>query len=118
MNAQEHWAIYFKYLTDKSKRDKINRIVELEVGIEMASKVLIKISKDEREFFRQFSREKYELDAQHDKYMEKLALAAERRKGKREGKREGKLEGKSEIINLLKTGKSIEEIIKDHDELK
>jgi len=32
MTAQEHWAVYFKYLTDKSKRDKINRIVELESG--------------------------------------------------------------------------------------
>ena len=34
----EHWAIYFKYLTDKSKRKKINKIIELDEGIAMASR--------------------------------------------------------------------------------
>ena len=29
MSFQEHWAVYFKYLTDKSKREKINKIIEL-----------------------------------------------------------------------------------------
>ena len=59
MSAPEHWAIFFKYLTDKSKRRKINKIIELEEGIAMASEVLINISKDEKERFRLMSEYKY-----------------------------------------------------------
>jgi len=67
MSAQEHWAIYFKYLTDKSKRKKINKIIELDEGIAMASKVLKNISKDEIERVRIMSEYKYKLDAQNDR---------------------------------------------------
>ncbi|MCL2130332.1 MAG: hypothetical protein FWH35_08270, partial [Treponema sp.] len=37
--AQESWAVYFRYLTDKGKRYKINEILEHEEGIAMASDV-------------------------------------------------------------------------------
>ena len=37
-----------------------------------------------------------------------------RREGKLEGQREGKLEGRQEILELLKSGKSPEEIIRDY----
>ena len=40
MNAQEHWAVFFRYLTGKAKRGKINTIIECEEGIAMASEVL------------------------------------------------------------------------------
>jgi hypothetical protein len=46
MTAPEHWAVYFRYLTDKAKRRKINEILELEEGIAMASEVLMTISKE------------------------------------------------------------------------
>ena len=117
MNAQERWAVYFKYLTDKSKRDKINKIVELEEGIAMASTVLIKITKEEKERFRKLSKLKRELDAQNIRVTEKRRIEELMRKGREEGRKEGiqkgKLEYKREISALLKSGKSIEEILKD-----
>ena len=42
MSNPEQWAVYFEYLTDRSKRGKINDIVELEKGIAMA---MLKASK-------------------------------------------------------------------------
>jgi predicted transposase/invertase (TIGR01784 family) len=64
MSEQEHWAVFFRYLTDKRKRRKINELMECEEGIEMASKVLLTISKDEAERNRLMSELKYELDHQ------------------------------------------------------
>jgi predicted transposase/invertase (TIGR01784 family) len=99
MSAPEHWGIFFRYLTDKAKRGKINEIIEYEEGIAMASEVLMTISKDEVERARLMSGYKYQLDLQS-----KITYA----------KREGKLEGRQEILDLLKSGKSAEEIIKDY----
>jgi hypothetical protein len=36
-----------RYLTDKTKRDKVNKIFQLEEGISLVSQMLISISKDE-----------------------------------------------------------------------
>ncbi|MDR1618083.1 MAG: hypothetical protein LBS06_03420, partial [Treponema sp.] len=105
MTASEHWAVYFRYLTDKTKRQKINEIVQCEEGIAMASEVLITISKDEVERARLMSELKYELDTQS-----KLVHA------QREGHREGRQEGRREMIDLLKSGKSPEEIIREYGE--
>jgi len=96
MKPQELWAVYFRYLTDKSKRRKINEIVKHEEGIAMASEVLMTISRDEVERARLMSEYKYQLDAQS-----KLVHA----------KREGIREGEKNIITLLKSGKSPDEII-------
>jgi hypothetical protein len=90
-------------LQDKAKRCIINEILELEEGIAMASEVLMTISRDEIERARLESELKYELDTQS-----KLVHA------KREGLREGERKGKQEIINLLKSGKSPEEIIRNY----
>ena len=49
MSTPEHWAVFFQHLTDRSKRQMINEILEQEEGIAMASKVLVTISKDEVE---------------------------------------------------------------------
>jgi len=99
MNSKEHWAYYFRYLTDKEKRLKINEILEVEEGIAMASEVLINVSKDEIERAYLMSKMKYELDLQS-----KLVGA------KREGIAEGRNEGREEILDLLSQGLSIEEI--------
>ncbi|MDR0685165.1 MAG: Rpn family recombination-promoting nuclease/putative transposase [Spirochaetaceae bacterium] len=64
MGGAEMWAVYFRYLTDRSKRAKINEVIAREEGIAMASKVLITISKDEVERARLMSEYKYELDNQ------------------------------------------------------
>ncbi|MCL2319521.1 MAG: Rpn family recombination-promoting nuclease/putative transposase [Treponema sp.] len=120
MSVQEYWAVYFRYLTDKEKRRKINEILDLEEGIAMASEVLITISKDEVERARLMSEFKYEMDARSKLvYAEqegmRRGLEKGLRKGRREGRREGHQEGKQEIIDLLKSGKSPEEIIREYE---
>jgi predicted transposase/invertase (TIGR01784 family) len=107
MDSSELWGVFFQYLPDKSKRDIINEIIACEEGIAMASEVLITISKDERERFRLLSEEKYILDTQSN-------LVHAKREGLREGEQKGRQEGKQEIISLLKSGKSPEEIIRDY----
>jgi predicted transposase/invertase (TIGR01784 family) len=81
MTAAEHWAVFFKYLDDKTKRQKINEIIQLEEGIDMASQVLMTISKDEVERARLESEYKYEMDTQskvvHAKREEKREIAKE-----------------------------------------
>jgi len=94
MNSKEHWAYYFKYLTDKGKRLKINKIMDVEEGIAMASEVLINVSKDEIERAHLMSKLKYELETQSDLV---------------EAKREGILESQEKIArNALAEGASIE----------
>ena len=112
MNSQELWAVYFRYLTDKRKRCKINEIVEQEEGIAMASEVLMTISKDEAERFRLMSEEKYQLDMQS-----KLAYARQQaiKKGMEKGIEKGIEKGMKKIIELLKSGKTPDEIISEYD---
>jgi predicted transposase/invertase (TIGR01784 family) len=64
MSGQENWAVFFRYLTDKGKRQKINDIMDCEEGIKMASEVLLTISKDEIERARLLSEYKYVVDTQ------------------------------------------------------
>jgi hypothetical protein len=99
MNAPELLGVFFQYLPDKNKRGIINQIIASEEGIAMASEVLITISRDDVERARLRSEEKYELDTQS-----KIVHA----------KREGRQEMKQEIITLLKSGKSPEEVIRNY----
>ena len=108
MSPAEHWAVFFRYLTDKAKREKINQIIECQEGIAMASETLAAFTKDEIEYYHQISKEKYELDMQSIKNYE-------RKQARQEGEKKGKLEEKKEVIALLKSGKSLEEIIKEYD---
>ena len=89
MDAHEYWGIYFRYLTDKTKREKINEIIACEEGIAMASEVLINVSKDEIERSRLMSEYKYELDTQS-----RLVTA------KRQGRQEGRQEIAANLISL------------------
>jgi len=99
MSGPELWAVYFKYLQDGKMRGKINEILEQEEGIAMASKVLLEISRDEVERARLMSEYKYELDMQS-----RLVDA----------KRQARQEVAKEIVDLLKSGKSPEEIIREY----
>jgi predicted transposase/invertase (TIGR01784 family) len=90
MNIQEQWAVYFRYLTDREKRSKINEIIKQDDGIAMASEVLMTVSRDEQERWYQMHREKCELD-----YQSRIATAFN----------DGKAEGKIEIAhNALSKG--------------
>jgi predicted transposase/invertase (TIGR01784 family) len=95
MTAAERWAFYFRYITDREKRDKINEIIAFEEGIEMASEVLMTISRDEAERARLMSEYKYELDTQS-----RVAYA----------RQDGERRKAVEILKLIDVGYSAEEI--------
>ena len=52
MSLVERWAIFFEYLQNEEKHDKIKEIVNQEEGIAMANEVLMKISAEEKERYR------------------------------------------------------------------
>jgi predicted transposase/invertase (TIGR01784 family) len=62
MTNAELWAVFFQYLTDLEKRDKIIEIINQEEGIAMAVDTLINITKDDVEFARMTTLIKSELD--------------------------------------------------------
>ena len=47
MTNLEMWAVFLKYVTDDSKKDILNQIVDREAGVKMANEVLIEVSRDE-----------------------------------------------------------------------
>jgi hypothetical protein len=111
MSASERWAFYFRYITDREKRDKINEIIEFEEGIEMASEVLMTISRDDVERARLMSEYKYELDTQSRVvYAWQQGEQEGRKEGEQDGRREGHREEKLEILKLFDAGCSAEEI--------
>jgi predicted transposase/invertase (TIGR01784 family) len=100
MTASEHWAVYFRYLRDIDKRQKINEILEYEEGIAMASEVLMTISRDQVERARLMSEFKGEVD-----------MRSHVNHARREGKREGEKYKAQEIARNLKAmGLSTEQI--------
>ena len=78
----------------------------------MASSVLIKVSRDEEERARIMRQEKTDLD-----WASYMADAEEKgiEKGLEKGIEKGRAEEKQKIIELLKSGKSPEEIIKEYE---
>jgi predicted transposase/invertase (TIGR01784 family) len=107
MSIKEKWAVFFKYLTDKKKRSKINEIIEQEEGIAMASEVVTGWTQEQKEALWRMSAEKAELDRQS-----KMAYAV------KQGIQQGIQQGEQNIIELLKSGKSPEEIIAEYNEKK
>jgi predicted transposase/invertase (TIGR01784 family) len=82
MASHEAWAAFFQYLTDRSKRGKINEILHKEEGIAMASEVLIDITQEDIEWARKLSREKYILDTHsHRTHAWRTGLAKGKAKG-------------------------------------
>jgi predicted transposase/invertase (TIGR01784 family) len=123
MTASEHWAIFFRYLTDKSRRGKINEVLEYEEGIVKASEVLLRISKDEAERARLMSEYKYVVDTQSkivDARREGLERGLQKglqrglQKGLQEGRQEGLQEGARVIARKMKNrGIAAEQIAED-----
>jgi len=64
MTDAELWAVFFQYLTDEARRDKIIEIIDREEGIAMATDTLINITQDEIEYARMSTLIKSELDYQ------------------------------------------------------
>jgi hypothetical protein len=47
MTTAEKWAAFFKWFTDKNKAEKLNKLIETEEGLQMATSALRYVSKDE-----------------------------------------------------------------------
>jgi predicted transposase/invertase (TIGR01784 family) len=62
MTNAELWAVFFQYLTDEEKRDKIIEIIKREEGIAMAVDTLVNITQDEIEYERMSNLIKSQLD--------------------------------------------------------
>jgi hypothetical protein len=105
MSAAERWAFYFRYLTDRGKRQKINEIIKHEEGIAMASEVLITISRDEVERARLLSEYKYEVDMQsHIVNAKREGEQIGERRGRQEGRMEDEQRKVAEILKLIDAG--------------
>ena len=92
----ECWLIFFKYVTDKSKRDLLNKIIAKEEGVNMAVQTLLTISKDEQERLAYDSQIIYELDQRSEK------ASAER---------SGELRAKLEVAKNMKLNNIPNELI-------
>jgi hypothetical protein len=62
MSAEERWAAFFWYSADKSRRELVNAILELDEAIAMAGETMLDFTKEEVEWFRRESEIKYEPD--------------------------------------------------------
>ena len=107
MSAPEAWAAFFRYLTDRSKRAKINEIVQREEGIAMASEELFNITKEDIEWARELSAERQRLYAQHERV---TAWREGRQEGFHEVAKNMKANGISLEVIAQCTGLSPEEI--------
>ena len=87
----ECWLIFFKYINDKSKKEKLTQILEKEEGINMAAQILQTISKDERERWLYESQLIHELDQRSAEESARL-----------QGEMLGEVRTKREIIENLK----------------
>jgi predicted transposase/invertase (TIGR01784 family) len=112
MTPTERWAVYFHFLTNKNKRKTINEIITYEEGIAMATKALIRISRDEIERARLMSEYKYEVDTQSKVvHAKREGMREGMQKGMQKGMREGMQKEKLEIArNSKKLGIPIEQI--------
>jgi hypothetical protein len=81
MSGAEKWALFFRYVKDKRRRELVNELLKEEEGIAMAGEVLLSISRDEVERARLESELKYELDWQS-------FIVGARREGKAEAAQE------------------------------
>ena len=93
MTNAELWAVFFQYLTDPEKRDKIIEIINQEEGIAMAVDTLINITKDEIEYARMTTLIKSELDW-------RSGIVDAERKGRREGRNEEKHENAKKMKTM------------------
>jgi hypothetical protein len=105
MTRLERWAVYFRYFTDPAKQDLLRKIEALEEGIKMAEAVVKGFTQTELEYLRKMSQDKQQMDWQED------LLEAEE-KGIAIGQKKGIAIGHQELIDLLESGKSLEEAMR------
>jgi predicted transposase/invertase (TIGR01784 family) len=89
MSNAELWSVFFNYLTDEEKRNKIKGIIDMEEGIAMAAGTLANITQDDIEYARMTTLIKSELDY-------RSGMAEYRDIGRSEGLVQGRNEGLAE----------------------
>jgi predicted transposase/invertase (TIGR01784 family) len=110
MSRQERWAVYFGYYKDTGKQGLLREIEALEEGIKMAETVVEGFTQTELENLRQISLHKAQMDWQYELYDAKQEGIAEgEARGEARGEVKGKAVGQKELIELWKSGKSLEE---------
>ena len=114
LTKKEMWALFFRYAADSSKKDLIKTIIQKEEGIQMASKVLTEISKDETERVAYIEHLIWTTD------QESKILFAEKKAKLKEKNENAKNFLKAGVdINIIApcTGLSMEEVEKLRDEI-
>jgi predicted transposase/invertase (TIGR01784 family) len=102
MTDLECWSIFLKYADNPRYRDIVNQIIDRMEALSMAAKLLMNVSRDEKEraIFR--SRRKYQMDLESN-----MATAT------KIGRIEGRTEGKAEVaMNMMQANMPIDDIIK------
>jgi predicted transposase/invertase (TIGR01784 family) len=108
MTDLEKWAVFLRYASMPKHREKLNKVIETKEALQMAGKLLMSVSQDERERARLRSRRLFQTDLASD-----MATVEDRgiAKGRAEGIREGMEKGREEIArNALMNGFSIDQI--------
>ncbi|GHU91115.1 hypothetical protein FACS189476_11690 [Spirochaetia bacterium] len=103
MISVERWAAFFWYITESEKRELVNEILEYEEGIEMASEVLLTVSRDEIE----------RATLEHE-LKNTLDLQSKMTEAKEEGLALGLEQGQKQYARNMKVhGRPLNQIIED-----
>jgi predicted transposase/invertase (TIGR01784 family) len=62
LSVEERWALFFQSASKPGKLGLVNRLLESEEGIAMAGQTMIEITPEEKAYFLQMSRDKYQFD--------------------------------------------------------
>jgi len=89
MSKAEAWAVFFQYLTNEEKREKIKEIIAREEGIAMALNAMFQITSNYEEYSRLTTDLKNQLDWQ-------ASMVGAKREGRAEGRAEGLSKGRAE----------------------
>ena len=115
MTDMEKFSVFFEYADNPVYRDKLNKVIESEEVLTVASNLLMNISRDEREraIFR--SRKKYQMDQASNMA---TAIDNAEKRGEERGEKRGEKRGKKEMAfaiarNMLKRDRHINEIMED-----
>ncbi|SHK17920.1 Rpn family recombination-promoting nuclease/putative transposase [Tepidibacter formicigenes] len=116
MNELEKWLVFIKDAGDEGKEELVNGIRNKSEVIDMAGKMLEKLSQDEKARQKYYQREKWLLDEKskiaYEKIQRQRALEEGLKQGIKQGIEQGIEQGKIEIVkNLLMIGVDIEKII-------
>ena len=106
------WAKFI----DAENEEELNMVAERNPKVKNAVVTLRRLSVDEqtRDLYERREKAMRDLDSR-ERQARAEGRAEGKTEGKAEGKAEGKTEGKAEIIALLKSGKSPEEILKEYE---